>query len=157
MSKNTIKSIFLNWLPKNTNGKWHTSKNTCPNSHTPKNSWQKLHTQTNSKVLNFEPKKIVRVSVAGKSQSAPPLGLDSTVTHFNKAVTQLLNFLASNVERGSLGLPLRLDLCDQRRGLKKKRGESEGAIDYRETNGKGGLDRGVNARKWKHASAKIGR
>ena len=33
--------------------------------------------------------------------------LDSTVTHFNKAVTDTeLNFLASNAVRGSPGLPL---------------------------------------------------
>ena len=30
--------------------------------------------------------------------------LDSMATHFNKAVTQQLNFLASNAERGSPGL-----------------------------------------------------
>ena len=55
--------------------------------------------------------------------------LDSMATHFNKAVTQQLNFLASNAERGSPGLLL--DLCDQRRDRKKTRGEPEGAKDYR--------------------------
>ena len=52
--------------------------------------------------------------------------LDSMVTHFSK--TQQLNFLASNTGRGSPGLLL----SDQRRDLKKKRGEPEGAKDYRE-------------------------
>ena len=33
--------------------------------------------------------------------------LDSMATHFNKAVTQQLSFLASNAGRGSPGLPMR--------------------------------------------------
>ena len=52
--------------------------------------------------------------------------LDSMVIHFNKAVTDTADeFLAKQ-------RPEILDLCDQRRGLKKKRGEPEGAKDYRE-------------------------
>ena len=51
----------------------------------------------------------------------------------SKAVTdKQLNFLTINTGRGSPGYPEILDLCDQRRDLKKKRGEPEGAKDYRE-------------------------
>ena len=56
-----------------------------------------------------------------------------------------------------------LDLYDHRRDLKKKRGEPEGAKDYREikrkirTEMKMAKETGyrVNDRKWKHASERI--
>ena len=56
--------------------------------------------------------------------------LDSMVTHFNKAVTDTAAELLG--KRKPWVTPEILDLCDQRRDLKKKRGESEEAKDYRE-------------------------
>ena len=56
--------------------------------------------------------------------------LDSIVTHFNKAVTNTAAELLG--KRKPWVTPEILDLCDQRRDLKKKRGESEEAKDYRE-------------------------
>ena len=56
--------------------------------------------------------------------------LDSMVTHFNKAVTDTAAELLG--KRKPWITPEILDLCDQRRDLKKKRGESEEAKDYRE-------------------------
>ena len=59
--------------------------------------------------------------------------LDFMVIHFNKAVTDTaaeLLVLASNAGRGKPWVtPEILDLCEQRRDLKKKRGEPEGAKD----------------------------
>ena len=59
--------------------------------------------------------------------------LDSTATHFNKAVTDTAAELLGKQrrKRKSWVTPEILDLCDQRRDLKKKRGEPEGAKDYR--------------------------
>ena len=64
--------------------------------------------------------------------------LDSMVTHFNKAVTDTAGELLGKQrrKRKPLVTPEILDLCDQRRDLKKKRGEPEGAKDYREINRK---------------------
>ena len=60
--------------------------------------------------------------------------LDSMVTHFSKAVTdtaaELLGKQRQN--RKPWVTPEILDLCDQRRDLKKKRGEPEGSKVYRE-------------------------
>ena len=61
--------------------------------------------------------------------------LDSMVTHFNKAVTddtaaELLG--KQRRKRKPWVSPEILDLCDQRQDLKKKRGEPEGARNYRE-------------------------
>ena len=56
--------------------------------------------------------------------------LDSMVTHFNKAVTDTAAELLG--KRKPWVTPEILDPCDQRRDLKKKRGESEEAKDYRE-------------------------
>ena len=53
--------------------------------------------------------------------------LDSMVTHFHKAVAELLG--KQRRERKPWVTPEILDLCDQRRDLKKKRGESEEAKD----------------------------
>ena len=60
--------------------------------------------------------------------------LDSMVTHFNKALTDIAAELLGEQrrKRKSWVTPEILDLCDQRRDLKKKRGEPEGAKDYRE-------------------------
>ena len=58
---------------------------------------------------------------------------DSMVTHFNKAVTDTAAELLGKQRRRKPWItPEILDVCDQRRDLKKKRGEPEGATDYRE-------------------------
>ena len=59
--------------------------------------------------------------------------MDSMATHFNKAVTDTAAELLGKQrrKRKSWVTPEILDLCDQRRDLKKKRGEPEGAKDYR--------------------------
>ena len=60
--------------------------------------------------------------------------LDSMVTNFNKAVTDTAAKLLGKQHRKrkpSITHEI-LDLCDQRRDLKKKRGKPEGAKDYRE-------------------------
>ena len=56
------------------------------------------------------------------------------VTHFNKAVTDITAELLGKKRRKRKPwvTPEILDLCDQRRDMKKKRGEPEGAKDYRE-------------------------
>ena len=53
--------------------------------------------------------------------------LDSMVTHFNKAVTDTAaELLGKQRRKRKLWVtPEILDLCDQRRDLKKKRGEPE--------------------------------
>ena len=63
--------------------------------------------------------------------------LDSMVTHFNKAVTDTAASLLGKQRRKRKPwvTPEILDLCDQRRDLKKKRGEPEGAKDYRKRSG----------------------
>ena len=60
--------------------------------------------------------------------------LDSMDTHFNKAVTDTAAGLLDKQRRKRKPwfTPEILDLCDQRRDLKKKRGDPEGAKDYRE-------------------------
>ena len=60
--------------------------------------------------------------------------LESMVTHFNKTVTDTAAELLGKQRRKRKPwvTPEILDLCDQRRDLKKKRGEPEGAKDYRE-------------------------
>ena len=60
--------------------------------------------------------------------------LDTMVTRFNKAVTDTAAELLGKQrqKRKPWVTPEILDLCDQRRHLKKKRGESEEAKDYRE-------------------------
>ena len=59
--------------------------------------------------------------------------LDSMATHFNKAVTDTAAelFGKQRRKRKSWATLEILDLCDQRRNLKKKRGEPEGAKGYR--------------------------
>ena len=56
------------------------------------------------------------------------------VTHFSKAVIDTAAELLDKHcrKRKPLVTPEILDLCDQRRDLKKTRGEPEGAKDYRE-------------------------
>ena len=93
--------------------------------------------------------------------------LDSMITHFNKAVTDTAaELLGKQRRKGKPWVnPEILDLCDQRRDLKKKRGEPEGAKDYREIKRKNQdreelrrqkrLGYRVNARKYKHASERI--
>ena len=60
--------------------------------------------------------------------------LDSMVTHFSKAVTDTAAELLGKQRRKRKRWvsPEILDLCDQRRDLKKTRGEPEGAKYYRE-------------------------
>ena len=60
--------------------------------------------------------------------------LHSMVTHFNKAVTDTAAELLGKQRRKRKPwvTPVILDLCDHRRDLKRKRGEPEGAKDYRE-------------------------
>ena len=60
--------------------------------------------------------------------------LISVVTHFNKAVTDTAaeRLGKQRRKRKSWVTPEILDLCDQRRDLKKNRGKPEGAKDYRE-------------------------
>ena len=60
--------------------------------------------------------------------------LDSMVTHFNKAVTDTAAELLGKQRRKRKPwvTPEILDICDQRRDLKNKRGEPEGAKDYSE-------------------------
>ena len=55
--------------------------------------------------------------------------LDSMVTHFNKAVTYTAAELLGKQRRKRKPW---VTLSDQRRDLKKKRGEPEGAKDYRD-------------------------
>ena len=59
--------------------------------------------------------------------------LESMVTHFNKAVTDTAAELLGKQRRKRYPWVTHeiIDLCDQRRDLKKKRGEPEGAKDYR--------------------------
>ena len=56
------------------------------------------------------------------------------VTYFYKAVTDTAAELLGKQrrKRNPWVIPEILDLCDQRRDLKKKRGEPEGAKDYRD-------------------------
>ena len=56
------------------------------------------------------------------------------VIHFNKAVTDTAAELLGKQrqKRKPWVTPEIPDLCDERRDLKKKRGETEGAKDYRE-------------------------
>ena len=60
--------------------------------------------------------------------------LDSMVTHFNKAVIDTAAELLGKQRRKRKPwvTPEILDLCDQRRNLKKKRGQPEGAKYYKE-------------------------
>ena len=60
--------------------------------------------------------------------------LDSMVIHFNKAVTDTAAELLGKQRRKRKPwvTPEILDLCDQRRDLKKQRGEPEGAKDTTE-------------------------
>ena len=60
--------------------------------------------------------------------------LDSMVTHLNKAVTDTAAGLLGKQcrKRKPWVTPEILDLRDQKRDLKKKRGKPEGAKDYRE-------------------------
>ena len=59
--------------------------------------------------------------------------LDSMVTHFNKVVTGTAAALLGKQCRKKKPwvTPEIVDLCDQRRDLKKQRGEPKGAKDYR--------------------------
>ena len=79
-----------------------------------------------------------RTTIGGRFASLAMLvdedaDLDSMATNFNKAVTDTAaEFLGKQRrKRKSWVTPEILDLCDQRRDLKKKRGLNEGAKDYR--------------------------
>ena len=86
---------------------------------------------------------VFRASIGGRFAPLATLvdedaDLDSMVTHFNMAVTDTAGELLGKQrrKRKPLVTPEILDLCDQRRDLKKKRGEPEAAKDYREINRK---------------------
>ena len=89
--------------------------------------------------------------------------LDSMVIHFNKAVNDTaVDFLGKQRrKRKPWVTPETLDLCDQRRDMKKKRGEPEGDKDYREIKKKIGTEMQkrfgytVSARKWNLASIRM--
>ena len=92
--------------------------------------------------------------------------LDAMVTNFNKAVTDTVAELLGKQRRKRklCVTPEILDFCDQRRDLKKNRGEPEGTSDYREIkkrdqdryeDGKKRLGYRVNIREWTHASERI--
>ena len=79
-----------------------------------------------------------KATIGGRFQPLATLvdedaNLDSMATHFNKAVTDTTAELLGKKrrKRKSWVTPEILALCDQRRDLKKKRGEPEGAKDYR--------------------------
>ena len=76
--------------------------------------------------------------------------LDSMVTHFNKAVTdtEAELFGKQRLNRKPWVTPEILDLCVQRRDVKKKRGEPEGAKDYREIKRKIGTEMKMAKETW---------
>ena len=76
--------------------------------------------------------------------------LDSMVTDFNKAVTDTAAELLGKQRRKRKPwvTPEFLDLCDQRRDLKKKRGEPEGAEDYREIKRKNRIELKMAKETW---------
>ena len=78
--------------------------------------------------------------------------LDAMVTHFNKAVTDTAAELLGKQrrKRKPLVTPEILDLCDQRRNLKKKRREPEGAKDYREIKRKIWTEMKIAKETWIH-------
>ena len=68
--------------------------------------------------------------------------LDSMVNHVNRAVTDTAaeHFGKQRRKRKPWVIPEILHLCDQRRDLRKKRGEPEGVKDYREIKRKIGAE-----------------
>ena len=79
-----------------------------------------------------------QATIGGRFAPLPTLvdedaDLDSMVTHFKKAVTDTAAELLGKQRRKRKPwvTPEILDICDQSRDLKKKRGEPEGAKDYR--------------------------
>ena len=56
------------------------------------------------------------------------------ITTYNTAVTDDSEILGKERRRKNMGTKDVLDLCDERRDLKKKRFEAEGAKEYREAN-----------------------
>ena len=78
--------------------------------------------------------------------------LDSMITHFNKAVTDTAAELLDKQrqKRKPWVTPEILDLCDQRRDPKKKRGEPEGAKDYREIKRKIRTEMKMTKETWIH-------
>ena len=89
--------------------------------------------------------------------------LDSMVTHLNKMVTDTAVELLGKQRRKKKPWVISeiIELCDQRRDLKKKRGQPEGAKDYREINKKTRTEMkmtrrlGYGVKKWKHTSERI--
>ena len=79
--------------------------------------------------------------------------MDTMITTYNTAVTDAASEILGKERRRKKPWVTKdvLDLCDERRDLKKKRYEAEGAKEYREANmqegsegseeSKGGLDR----------------
>ena len=79
------------------------------------------------------------------------MGINTKITTYNTAVTDAACEILGKERRRKKPWVTKdvLDLCDERRDLKKKRYEAEGAKEYREANkriqkavkSKGGLDR----------------
>ena len=78
--------------------------------------------------------KKLKVMLQKRLKTSVEADLDSMVTHFNKAVTDTAAELLGKQRRKRKPwvTPEILDLCDHRLDLEKKRGEPEGAKDYRE-------------------------
>ena len=84
---------------------------------------------------------LFKVTIDGKF--APLIGLrdedmdmDTMITTYNTAVTDTASEILGKARRRKKPWVTRvvLDLCDERRNLKKKRYEAEGANEYREAN-----------------------
>ena len=106
------------------------------------NSWNPTQPRTRFDLEKLNDPTVMnafQATIGGKSAPLATLvdedaDLDPMVTHFNKAVTDTAAELLGKQrrKRKSWVTPEILDLCDQRRDLKKKRGKPEGAKDYRD-------------------------
>ena len=87
------------------------------------------------------------------------MDMDTMITTYNTAVTDAASEILGKERRRKKPWVTKdgLDLCDERRDLKKKRYEAEGAKEYREANRRvqegseesiGGLDRGSVRGDW---------
>ena len=66
----------------------------------------------------------------------PSMDMDTMITTYNTAVTDAASEILGKERRRKKPWVTKdvLDLCDERRDLKKKRYEAEGAKEYREAN-----------------------
>ena len=106
----------------------------------------KIARKPNQPRLRFDLKKLRNPDVACTFQAtiggkfAPLIGLsedmDTMITTYNTAVTDAACEILGKERRRKKPLVTKdvLDLCDERRDLKKKRYEAEGAKEYREAN-----------------------